>query len=202
MDTLDDKIIAIEQEMQYLEKQEKKHLSKDLEQRVLIHAFTDVSKMLHNRHVSERLLLKSSPNVSYPLRSEPLMVGHHIDDCSAQKPPMTGLTTLHPLNVYNNSLNGQYNLTGDHPMLYMSEAGLGKTASCVLEEYLMNVITNINGEQANFNVYDCGPLNHGSLVAAALLMLLVDLGLIEFSLAIFFWQNVRNGVFFVPIVSS
>ena len=88
-------------------------------------------------------------------------------------------------------MNGGYNLVTDSAILLMTEAGLKKNASSVLEECLMNIFCHINGQQASFTCYDCGPLNHGSLIAGALLMLLVDLGILEFSVAIFFWQMVR-----------
>ena len=55
----------------------------------------------------------------------------------------------------------------------------------------MFLLLHLNGEQFQFIVFDCGPLNHCAIVAGALMMLLVDLGLVEFSMAIFFWQNVR-----------
>ena len=188
---LEIRIAAVDTEMKYLETQEKKHLERDLDQRMLIHAFTDTSKMLHNRHVAERLSINESLETTYPLKSIATMDGSHVDDCSAQTPPYTGLEALKEMQLYNNSMNGGYNLVTDSAILLMTEAGLKKNASSVLEECLMNIFCHINGQQASFTCYDCGPLNHGSLIAGALLMLLVDLGILEFSVAIFFWQMVR-----------
>ena len=105
----------------------------------------------HGKYSADRPPYADTPR---RLRSESAAKGYHVDDMSALKPPYTGLECLHPLHLYNNSVNRAYDLVSDCALLMMSEAGLAKNSSAVLEEILMNIINHINGEQFIFLVFD------------------------------------------------
>ena len=92
------------------------------------------------------------------------------------------------LQKLNYSLNGQYDFVQKCINCFLSEGGIKKDSDAVFEEILLNLIYNLNGEQGLVMCFDCAPNNYCSLLTAAMLLLFVELGLVEFAVALFFWQ--------------
>jgi hypothetical protein len=73
----------------------------------------------------------------------------------------------------------------------LAGAGMGsKNTNVVIDELLIELLTNVNGEKIGVFVFDCGPLNRNNSVAHTM-QLLVDLGIFETAIAVFFTVNHR-----------
>jgi hypothetical protein len=180
-----------------------KHLGRDIEVRRWLHEIIDVGKLLHNVRVLEAKWAGCTES-TFPRAfcSQPNMTIVHGDDAAAKQLPQVVHKSREEMQKHNIGVIGFYNLIKNAVHLLLTEAGIKKTASGVLEEIVMYILRTIQGEQFIGFIFDCGPLNHCALITAALLMLLVDLGVVEFAVAAFFWQNVSVCPFPAPFPPS
>ena len=122
-----------------------------------------------------------------PLRSSNTIKVVSTDDMSAIQDPNTPLQSQQELYKFERILNGQYDMGRDAFFAYMWSLGhTAKTSNKVFTEIIAHLVETLDGERMIVHVLDCGPLNHGHLIATWLPQFLVDFGFCDFAFILFY----------------
>ena len=126
-------------------------------------------------------------------RFNSLPIGHfsHEDDMSSLNEPMFKLEHQGMgLERYTRAVHGSCDIQRNWMHFYLPDLGFGsKNASSVMDEVILDLLENLNGEQFVVLYMDCASLNQNCWVALGLPQLLVDLKICSCVILVFFWQN-------------
>ena len=169
------------------------HLRNDMVQRAYVKRWQSCAKILARCSLKRGIDCEAQ---IYPWCSNSNVVMFHTDDRSAPQFPSFPLDVGHEGQAkYKVSLAGMCRLDNNRMTSIYSDAGdqSKKDAAGVLEEVLLELLRQINGEKAGVFVFDCGPLNHCATIALLLGQLLVDIGALESAVCIFYEQRHSKG---------
>jgi len=116
---------------------------------------------------------------------------YHHDDASALEDPVFKQTTQGMgLERFIRALHGATDVLREWPHFLLPEIGMGsKNASSVVDEIILNLLSDLNGEKFVVIYMDCASLNQNGLVMLALPQFLVDIGVAKAVMLVYFWQN-------------
>ena len=169
----------------------REHASLDLEMRREVKRIQDEAIELYNREVSEGVDLSAS----HAWRSRNAIYMRHVDDKAAMEWPKVPQESSAFLERFKTCNAGLYDMIHRTMTSILTETGLHgkKDAYGVLEEIVVEALLHANGERFGVFVFDCGPLNHGSVIAACLPQLLCDLGVFDVCRVYFYQQYHGKG---------
>jgi hypothetical protein len=118
----------------------------------------------------------------------------HVNEKSAFNDPFCPREAGASLYAFQLPLTGFSNMAKDNFVALLTELGVcGKDSVKIATEVLMYTIATITTQRIIILLMDCGPLNHGNMIAQILIQFMVDLGLCDHAEVIFFVQRHGKG---------